>query len=137
MEEDKKNIFEDCESVSDAVEESENETFKEKGQDKSDPVDVDIKVNTGEKDADVYSEEGREELTENDEMSAEEEGFVEGAEGQDEKGVHGNCPTCGKTLGDREDGIVEREINGEKVFFCCDECAKEYESKVPPDKRGE
>ena len=43
---------------------------------------VEQKMRTGEKVADVYSEEGREELIEADEISEREEGFSEGAEGK-------------------------------------------------------
>ncbi len=96
-----------------------------------------IEIDEGKKDEDVYSEGGREEMQENDEISPEEEGFSEGAEGDEQKGIEGDCPTCGEPLGDREENVVEREINGVKMKFCCEECAKEYESKVKPDNRGE
>jgi hypothetical protein len=43
---------------------------------------VEQKMHTGEKAADVYSEEGREELIEADAISESEEGFSEGAEGK-------------------------------------------------------
>jgi hypothetical protein len=43
---------------------------------------VEQKMHAGEKGVDVYSEEGREELVEGDEISEREEGFSEGAEGK-------------------------------------------------------
>ena len=96
-----------------------------------------MEIEEGTKDEDVYSEGGREEMQENDEISPGEEGFSEGAEGDEQKGIEGDCPTCREPLGDREEGIVEREINGVKMKFCCEKCAVEYESKVKPDNRGE
>jgi YHS domain-containing protein len=91
--------------------------------------DFEIETNTGEKDEDVYSEEGRESLNEDDEIENWEDGFCEGAEGLDEKGSEGSCAFCGKILGDREEGVIEREIDGEKLFFCCEKCAEEFENK--------
>ena len=81
-------------------------------------------VTAGNQEADIYTVEGREELEESDEISPWEEGFSEGAEGS-ESGV---CAHCGKPLGDIGD-VVEREINGEKLFFCCDKCAESGKSQ--------
>lgn len=133
--EDKESIFD--ESVEDASEVSEEEHFKEEGQEIADPTEVDIKVDIGEKDADVYTEEGRDELMENEEIEPWEEGFVEGAEGEEQKGIKGDCPTCKKPLGDRDEGVIEKMVDGEILYFCCEECAEEYESKIPPEERGE
>ncbi len=77
-------------------------------------------IQEGTKDADITTEEGREDLTENDEISPTEEAFAEGAE---EKGELGTCAQCGKPLSQNREEVVEREINGEKVWFCCDDCA--------------
>jgi len=111
--------------------------FKEDKEKTETEQEKELKEDLGEETADIYSEGGREEEEEHDEIEPWEEGFVEGAEGQEEKGVKGNCATCGKPLGDREEGVVERKINGETLFFCSEKCAAEYESKVPPDERGE
>jgi hypothetical protein len=73
----------------------------------------------GEKEGDVYSAEGREQLGDDSEMSPAEQGFMEGEE---EKGELGTCAHCGKILGDREE-IVEKEIKGKKVNFCSEKCA--------------
>ena len=75
------------------------------------------KMETGELDEDVYTEEGREELVEEDEISDVEEGFVKGYE---EGGA--NCDNCGKVLVD--ESMVEEEIGGKECRFCCGECAK-------------
>jgi len=77
-----------------------------------------IKVSAGNQEADIYTEEGREELEESDEIEPWEQGFSEGAEGS-ESGV---CAHCGKPLGDIDE-VIEREVNDEKLFFCCDKCA--------------
>jgi len=82
---------------------------------------AEIKVHVGEKEADVYTEEGREHLTEDEgEIAPWEEGFSKGAAG---KGGDGNCSHCGKVLGDREEGVIEREFSGKKMLFCSDKCA--------------
>lgn len=78
-----------------------------------------VKVRVGEEDADVYTEEGRDELEESDEIAPWEEGFSEGAQGP-ESGV---CAHCAKPLGDRNEGTVEREIKGDLLLFCSEKCA--------------
>ena len=54
--------------------------------------------------SDVYDEENRESLVEDDEMSAEEEGFLKGAEGF---GQDAKCRKCGKILMEAND-VVEK-----------------------------
>ncbi|MEA2036069.1 MAG: hypothetical protein U9O94_01065 [Nanoarchaeota archaeon] len=72
---------------------------------------------------DVYSEEGREEAVDNDEISPAEEGFMEGAHGD---GQGAKCRKCGAVLGD--DFIEKRE--GEEIHrFCSDECADKYKEE--------
>lgn len=80
-----------------------------------------LAMEKGEKDEDVYSEEGREELVEDDEIDAWEEGFSEGAEG---KGELATCAHCGKVLNQSKKKLIEREIDGELFLFCSKECAK-------------
>lgn len=70
---------------------------------------------------DVYTEKGREELMENDEISDTEEGFVQGFE-EEEKVVE--CANCKKILVTED--FVEEAIDGDIVRFCSDECAEEY-----------
>ena len=80
----------------------------------------------GKKEEDVYSEEGREKLVEDDQISPSEEAFSEGAE---QKGELSTCAQCGNVLD--EDNTIEREVNGEIKWFCCEDCAKKYkEEKV-------
>lgn len=69
---------------------------------------------------DIYSEEGREDLVEADEISPLEEGFMEGAEGD---GQGAKCRRCGKIL---MDDFIEKKIDDEICRFCSDECADKY-----------
>ncbi|MFH1052917.1 MAG: hypothetical protein V1740_00730 [Candidatus Woesearchaeota archaeon] len=75
----------------------------------------------GDKEADVYSEEGTDSLVENDEISPEEAGFMEGEMDRGERSV---CSHCSKVIGEDRGRIVEREINGKVHWFCCDDCAE-------------
>ena len=79
-----------------------------------------LSVSAGQEDADIYSEEGRESLTESDELEPWEEAFSEGAEGS-KKGV---CANCNKVLGDN---IVEQEYDDKLLRFCCAGCANSYQ----------
>ncbi len=74
----------------------------------------------------IYSEEGREEMLDNDEISPEEEGFMEGAEGRGEQNC---CAECGELLGEKETDLYEREFDGEIKWFCCEEHAENYAKK--------
>ncbi len=81
-----------------------------------------IKIHAGEHDADVYTEEGREELTVDEgEIAPWEEGFAEGASG---KGKNAVCAQCSAVLGDRDESVVERVYKGVLLFFCSEKCAK-------------
>lgn len=70
----------------------------------------------------IYSEEGREELVESDEIEPWEEGFMEGA---DSDGQQAKCRKCGKILTGTD--LVEKEIKGELMWFCSDNCAEKFE----------
>ena len=76
---------------------------------------------------DFYSENRREELVDNDEISAAEAGFMEGAE---KRGDFGECPNCGTVLGEDKHTIVELKIDGERIQFCSSDCAKEYKENL-------
>jgi len=89
-------------------------------------------METGQKEEDVYSEEGREKLTEDAEISETEEGFMEGAEGRGEMNC---CAYCGKNLGEDEEGVVEREFDGEIKWFCSEEHAQKYADKIEKEKQ--
>jgi len=84
------------------------------------------KMDSNERDEDVYTEEGREELLKDDEVSNVEQAWTEGAEGKGHKGV---CAHCGKPLSQEDDEVQERKIDGELVWFCCEECAKKGPKK--------
>jgi len=76
---------------------------------------------TEEVDEDVYSEEGRENLVDDDEIEEQEEAFMEGYENENLT----NCATCGKLL----DEVIEKEIDGDAFRFCCDNCANTFKKK--------
>lgn len=82
-------------------------------------------IHEGEMDSDTSTEAGREELMENDEISPEEEAFSEGAE---ETGGKGGCAYCGKPLSQDKKNVVEKEIDGETLWFCCSACASQKKS---------
>jgi len=77
-----------------------------------------------EKEEDIYSEEGRESLVEDDEITPTEEGFMEGAH---DDGQGAKCRKCGKPL---LDDFVEKEINGEIYRFCSDHCLIKFEKSI-------
>jgi len=98
----------------------EPEGFREHGEHEETPEEFEAKMHAGGAEVDMYTEEGREELMEEDEIADWEEGFAEG-EDEPEKA---HCAGCGKVLGQEKSGIVEREINHTLYFFCSDRCAK-------------
>lgn len=67
---------------------------------------------------DIYSEESREGMMEDDELSAEEGGFMEGFEGGS-KAV--TCAHCKKIIIDPDDAI-EREFDDRMLLFCSEQC---------------
>lgn len=80
-----------------------------------------LDIKTGDQDEEVYTEAGRDELVEDDEIDAWEAGFMEGAEG---RGQMTSCARCGKLLGQGKAKIFERKINGKKMLFCSEEHAE-------------
>ena len=76
----------------------------------------------GKKDADVYSEAGREELLDDDEISDAEDGFLQGAEAG---GSKAKCAECGKILRDK---VVEKKIGSKMFRFCSNKCVDKYEN---------
>ena len=83
-----------------------------------------MEMETGAKEEDVYTETGREKLTEDAEIADWEEAFVEGYE---ERGELSKCAQCHKPLD--EEKTIEREIDGELVWFCSDKCVGKYLKK--------
>jgi len=71
---------------------------------------------------DVYTEEGREELKEEDAIDELEEGFLEGYEND-----LAECSYCHQVLVDED--FVESEIDGKIMRFCCNACYEEYLKK--------
>lgn len=72
----------------------------------------------------VYSDCAREGLVEDDEITPEEEGFMEGAE---DDGQKAKCASCGKMLTPKN--TVERDFEGELKWFCSEHCADKFEEK--------
>ena len=88
-----------------------------------------MEMEAGEAEETVYDKEGREKLEEDDEISPEEAGFMEGAE---DDGEQGKCAHCGAALLDAEH-TFEREIDGKVYWFCSEDHAEKYVEK----KKGE
>jgi len=104
----------------------EKEEFKEPEEHDEPHEELEMELHTGERNVDVYSEEGRQELIEDEgEIQPWEEGFAKGAVGA---GQYGVCEHCGKPLGDRGE-VIERRIDDEIKFFCSEECASKCEAK--------
>src|SRR3989338_5942768 len=94
------------------------------------PIKQDPDFEEGKHEGDIYDEEGREELEEADEITAVEEGFVEGYE----EGEHqAKCAKCGKVL--VGENYVEEEIEDHHYRFCSEECASAFETHKKK-KRG-
>ncbi len=91
-----------------------------------DPEDVELLMETGRKDEDIYDDKGREQLVEDDEIEGWEEGFMKGAEGG---GQDAKCRKCGKVLMGPEE-IVEKKIRGHILRFCSELCGDAYEEEV-------
>lgn len=79
------------------------------------------KESAEEENDDVYSEEGREDLIDGDEISAAEEGFMEGAH---DGGQGAKCRKCGKVL---TDDFVERRKGEDMLRFCSEDCSDRYQ----------
>lgn len=82
-------------------------------------------MGTGDRDPDVYTEEGREKLMEEGEITDVDEGVARGFE-QGQKMVR--CMQCGKELPSED--FVEIEIEGDMCRFCSDECAEKYKKSL-------
>ena len=84
----------------------------------------------GDKEGDIYSDEGREELIdEEDEITDIDEGFMKG---YDEEEKTAECQSCGALL--INENIVEEEIGDQMYRFCSSECATEFEAKKAKDQ---
>jgi len=111
----------------------ENEETKDLVEEETEETEEEIKsdMESGEKDEEVYTEEGREKLVEDDEIEDWEEGYMEGAE---DRGEQTSCAYCGKALGEDEKNIYEREFDGEIKLFCSEEHAQKYAERLEKKK---
>ena len=75
---------------------------------------------------DIYEEEDRGKLLEDDEIEPWEEGFMKGAEGG---GQDAKCRKCGKVLVGPEE-IIEKKIKDHILRFCSDLCADAFEEEL-------
>ena len=90
-----------------------------------------LKIKQGEKEKDVYTEEGREALEEDDEIEPWEEGFAKGASGA---GQLGKDALTGEPLMDVDD-VIEAEID-EKIYrFVSRENAEKFRKKKILEKK--
>lgn len=85
----------------------------------------------GEEDEDIYTDEGREKLEEDDELESWEEGFMEGASGA---GQLGKDALTGELLMDVED-VVEAKIDGKMYRFVSEENAQKFRRKKMDENR--
>ncbi|MFO8016446.1 MAG: hypothetical protein R6U32_05055 [Candidatus Woesearchaeota archaeon] len=83
-----------------------------------------LEMEMGNKEDDVYSDEGREDLVENGEITSIEQGFMEGAELD---GQQAKCANCGQML--TPGNTIEKQMEGETKWFCSEECVQRYEEK--------
>ena len=75
-------------------------------------------------DATIYDEGGREDLVNDDAMTAEEEGFMRGYS-EDEK-----IPTCDECGIAVRENKVTKVIDGETHAFCSEDCAQDFEDSM-------
>jgi hypothetical protein len=95
-----------------------------------DPEEKKKDMEEGEQDEDVYSEEGREKLTEDREIEDWEEGFMDGAE---KGGQLGKDALTGEPLTDIEN-VVEAEIDSKVYRFVNQENAEKFREKKAKEK---
>lgn len=90
------------------------------------PEDKELEMELGEAEETVYDSAGRNELVEDDEIDPWEEGFMEGAE---KDGQRGKCAYCGGALVDREN-VYEKTVEGERRYYCSSEHAEKDETDL-------
>ena len=93
--------------------------FKEGDEHDETPEEIELKMHVGGKEVDTSTEEGREELREDDEVADWEEGFAEGAEAPE----LAHCAQCKKVLSNDPHKVIERKIKDTEFQFCSDKCA--------------
>ena len=78
-----------------------------------------LAMSQGEKDEEVYDNDGIEAMRDDDEIDDWEAGFMEGAHG---KGQKANCAHCDKPLPSKAK-VIEKSVDGELMAFCSSGCA--------------
>lgn len=106
-----------------------HDDIEDKKEESSDEIEEEMEE--GKHDEDVYTEEGREKLVEDGEITETEEGFMEGEEN---RGEETSCAYCGKMISEDKDNIYERKFNGEIKVFCSEEHAEKYAEKLKKQK---
>ncbi len=96
-----------------------NQFLDDEEEDEKAPEDIVEGMHKGEKDEDVYSEEGLDEELEDDEISDWEQGFMEG---ELHSGRFAECYTCAKILDNIAEDIFIKEDDDEKHYYCSEEC---------------
>ncbi|MAG45146.1 MAG: hypothetical protein CMH63_00030 [Nanoarchaeota archaeon] len=81
---------------------------------------LEVEIEEGDREEDVYTPEGRETAEDDDTITNEEEGFMEGYEEGD---IAVKCANCNKIL---DDDFIEREIDGIEYRFCSETCAETF-----------
>lgn len=96
-----------------------------------DEDEISKKMDEGNLEEDVYSEEGRGKEVEDDEIAPWEEGFAMGAEAG---GKGAKCRYCGKIIIEKDD-VFERKVDGKLCFFCSEDHAEKYIEKAKKGKK--
>lgn len=81
---------------------------------------IEKEIETGDREEDIYTEEGRKVAEDEDMITNEEEGFMEGYEEEDRAA---KCAKCRKIL---EEDFIEEEIDGDEYRFCSRRCAETF-----------
>ena len=89
-----------------------------------------LAITTGDEDEDVYTEEGRKKLEEDDEIAPWEEGVMEGAAGI---GQLGKDALTGKPLMDTDE-VIEMELDGQLYRFVSEKNAIKFREKMMKKK---
>lgn len=84
-----------------------------------DHEDIELQMHIGNKEVDIYSEEGLEEQMDHDELAPWEQGFMEG---ELQAGKIGICETCGKQITEDMEERKESDVNGRKTLYCSKRC---------------
>jgi len=81
---------------------------------------VEMDIELGEREEDIYTEEGREVAVDDDTLTDAEEGFMEGYEEEENAA---KCATCHMVL---DQHFVEKNIDGKHYRFCSEACAETF-----------